>query len=69
MMTTGSGKEGLRSATGGIRASVLLVSGMSGAGRSTTLKILEDMGYEAFDKLPLPLVPALIESVPRTLRP
>jgi UPF0042 nucleotide-binding protein len=63
MMTTESGQEGSRSATGGIRASVLLVTGMSGAGRSTTLKILEDMGYEAFDKLPLPLVPALIESV------
>jgi RNase adapter protein RapZ len=63
MMTTESGQEDLRSVAGGIRASVLLVTGMSGAGRSTTLKILEDMGYEAFDKLPLPLVPALIESV------
>jgi UPF0042 nucleotide-binding protein len=41
---------------------VLLVSGMSGAGRSTALKTLEDMGYEAFDNLPLSLVPALIES-------
>jgi UPF0042 nucleotide-binding protein len=39
---------------------VLLVTGMSGAGRSTALKILEDMGYEAFDNLPVPLVPALI---------
>jgi UPF0042 nucleotide-binding protein len=63
MMTTESGQEDLRPVTGGIRASVLLVTGMSGAGRSTTLKILEDMGYEAFDRLPLPLVPALIESV------
>jgi len=41
---------------------VLLVTGMSGAGRSTALKTLEDMGYEAFDNLPLSLVPALIES-------
>jgi RNase adapter protein RapZ len=41
---------------------VLLVTGMSGAGRSTALKIFEDMGYEAFDNLPLSLVPALIES-------
>jgi RNase adapter protein RapZ len=41
---------------------VLLVTGMSGAGRSTALKILEDMGYEVFDNLPLSLVPALIEN-------
>jgi RNase adapter protein RapZ len=47
----------------GATARVLLVTGMSGAGRSTTLKTLEDMGYEAFDNLPLSLVPALIESV------
>src|SRR5438477_6228544 len=44
------------------RPRVLLVTGMSGAGRSTALKILEDMGYEAFDNLPLSLVPALIEN-------
>jgi RNase adapter protein RapZ len=36
---------------------------MSGAGRSTALKTLEDMGYESFDNLPLSLVPALIESI------
>jgi RNase adapter protein RapZ len=41
---------------------VLLVTGMSGAGRSTALKTLEDLGYEAFDNLPLSLVPALIEN-------
>jgi UPF0042 nucleotide-binding protein len=35
---------------------------MSGAGRSTALKTLEDMGYEAFDNLPLSLAPALVES-------
>jgi RNase adapter protein RapZ len=41
---------------------VLLVTGMSGAGRSTALKTLEDIGYEAIDNLPLALVPALIET-------
>jgi RNase adapter protein RapZ len=45
-----------------VQAHVLLVTGMSGAGRSTALKTLEDMGYEAFDNLPLSLVPALVES-------
>ncbi len=42
---------------------VLLVTGMSGAGRSTALKILEDLGYESFDNLPASLIPALIEHV------
>lgn len=41
---------------------VLLVTGMSGAGRSTALKTLEDMGCEAFDNLPISLVAGLIES-------
>jgi UPF0042 nucleotide-binding protein len=34
---------------------------MSGAGRSTALKALEDIGYEAVDNLPAALVPTLIE--------
>ena len=39
---------------------VVLVTGMSGAGRSTALKILEDLGYEAVDNLPLSLMPVLV---------
>lgn len=39
---------------------LLIVTGMSGAGRSTCLKMLEDMGYEAVDNLPLPLLERLI---------
>ena len=35
---------------------VVLVTGLSGAGRSTALKILEDLGYEAIDNLPLDLL-------------
>ncbi len=38
----------------------LLVTGMSGAGKSTALKALEDMGYEAVDNLPLSLLPSLM---------
>jgi UPF0042 nucleotide-binding protein len=57
--------EGGRCKPGGVGpapARVLLVTGMSGAGRSTALKALEDVGYEAFDNLPLSLVPTLIET-------
>lgn len=40
---------------------IVLLSGMSGAGLSTCLKIFEDLGYEAVDNLRLGLVPALID--------
>lgn len=39
---------------------VLLVTGMSGAGRSTCLNVLEDIGFEALDNLPLPLATNLL---------
>ncbi|MFQ3594567.1 MAG: RNase adapter RapZ [Sphingomonadaceae bacterium] len=38
----------------------MLVTGMSGAGKSTALKALEDAGYEAVDNLPVSLLPALV---------
>ncbi|WP_310498383.1 RNase adapter RapZ [Sandarakinorhabdus sp.] len=39
---------------------LLIISGMSGAGKSTVLKALEDQGYEAVDNLPLGLVDSLL---------
>lgn len=42
------------------RRNVVLVTGMSGAGRTTALKGLEDLGYEAVDNLPLSLFANLI---------
>jgi RNase adapter protein RapZ len=38
---------------------VLLVTGLSGAGHTTALKVLEDLGYEAVDNLPLFLLGGL----------
>ena len=38
----------------------VLVTGPSGAGRSTAIRALEDLGYEAIDNLPLSLVPRLL---------
>jgi RNase adaptor protein for sRNA GlmZ degradation len=40
---------------------VVLVTGLSGAGRSTALKILEDLGYEAIDNLPLGLLGSMAQ--------
>ena len=48
----------------------VIVTGMSGAGKSTALKMLEDMGYFCVDNLPVPLIPKMAEllSVPGTER-
>lgn len=39
----------------------VLVTGPSGAGRSSALNVLEDAGFEAIDNLPLRLMPALLD--------
>ena len=38
---------------------LVLVTGMSGAGKSVALKALEDCGFEAIDNIPLAFLPAL----------
>ena len=48
---------------------VVLVTGMSGAGLSTAAKVMEDLGYEAVDNLPLGLVGALVEQTAGSGRP
>ena len=39
----------------------VIVTGMSGAGKSTALKMLEDMGYFCVDNLPIALLPKFAE--------
>lgn len=39
---------------------LILVTGMSGAGKSVTLQTLEDIGYEVIDNIPLSVLPALV---------
>lgn len=41
-------------------ARLVLLTGPSGAGRSTALKALEDLGFEAIDNMPISLVSRLI---------
>lgn len=40
---------------------LVVVTGMSGAGRSTALRLLEDLGYFCVDNLPPALAPQLVE--------
>ena len=48
---------------------VLLVTGMSGAGKSTALQVLEDCGWDAIDNFPLRLLPTLIVGAGDAPRP
>ena len=40
---------------------IVIVTGMSGAGKSTALKVLEDDGYYCVDNMPIALVPSFVE--------
>lgn len=40
---------------------LVLVTGPSGAGRSTAIRALEDMGFEAIDNMPFSLLPRLLD--------
>ena len=43
---------------------LVLVTGPSGAGRSTAIRALEDLGYETIDNLPLSMIPRLLDGPP-----
>lgn len=48
---------------------VVIVTGMSGAGKTMALKVLEDLGWEAVDNLPLSLAVGLIRPGEGVARP
>ena len=41
----------------------VIVTGMSGAGKSTALKMLEDMGYFCVDNLPIAMFPGFVQMI------
>ena len=43
---------------------LVLVTGPAGAGRSSAVRVLEDLGYEIIDNLPLSLLPRLLAGPP-----
>ncbi len=43
----------------------ILISGLSGAGKSIAMRALEDLGYFCVDNLPMTMVPALVEQFRR----
>ncbi len=48
---------------------VILVSGMSGAGKTSATSILEDMGYHCIDQFPIQILPALVDLIESTNDP
>jgi len=48
---------------------VVLITGMSGAGKTIALKAMEDIGFEAIDNLPLYIIPLLTSSPESLVRP
>jgi RNase adaptor protein for sRNA GlmZ degradation len=51
------------------RNELLILTGMSGAGRSTVAHSLEDLGWYVVDNLPPALLPALAKQVMVSCRP
>ena len=48
---------------------ILLVTGLLGAGKTTAMRALEDLGWEAVDNFPIRLLERLLETGPGTGRP
>lgn len=42
---------------------IILLTGLSGAGKTTATKSLEDVGFRTIDNLPFELLPALVEKI------
>lgn len=49
------------------KKSVIFVTGLSGAGKASILRVLEDLGYELVDNAPLQLIDDIVEKVNRPI--
>ena len=45
---------------------LVLVTGMSGAGKSTAMSVMEDMGYRCIDQLPIQLLSDFLQLIQTT---
>ncbi len=52
-----------------VQTPLLFITGLSGAGMSSALKVLEDLGYEVFDNFPLSLIDGLLNEAGEYTKP
>src|SRR6266699_4999803 len=45
----------------GLKAELVIITGLSGSGKGSVLKALEDLGYYSVDNLPVELIPKFAE--------
>lgn len=64
-----SGSEGHGGSRPSAAPMLIIVTGMSGAGRTTAINALEDLGFEALNNFPLSLVDRLVEPAGTGARP
>jgi RNase adapter protein RapZ len=56
--------KGSKKASGdGNRPELVVITGMSGSGKATVLKVFEDLGYYAVDNIPVELIPRFADLV------
>jgi UPF0042 nucleotide-binding protein len=60
MTAEGRSPGGEAAVAGNGRLRLVVITGLSGAGHSSALKALEDLGYEAIDNLPLSMLQAVV---------
>ena len=60
-----SAAEPERKSPGG-KAKLVMITGLSGSGKITALKVFEDMGYYCVDNLPAELIPSFAELIKET---
>ena len=46
-----------------VNKKLVLVTGMSGAGKSTAMSVMEDMGYRCIDQLPIQLLSDFLQLI------
>src|SRR3979411_2535844 len=50
------------------KTELVIITGLSGSGKGTVLKALEDLGYYSVDNLPIDLIPKFAQ-LPKAARP
>ena len=45
---------------------IVILTGQSGSGKSTAVRVLEDQGFYCIDNLPVSIVPELVQTLPDT---